>query len=54
MQCYTPTETSDSDVKDGFYKVRLPKGRMGDLNAKMGSNNTLLEHVKGKRSRGQW
>lgn len=58
VQCYVPTETFDITVKDAFYeqmhatRERLRKDDivivMGNLNGKVGSNNTLSGHMTGK------
>ena len=57
VQCYAPTNDSEEEDKDQFYS-RLqeilgifPKKDitilMGDLNAKIGSDNTGYEHIMG-------
>lgn len=58
LQCYAPTKTSDIVGKDIFYgqlhavQGKLPKVNIviviGDLNAKMASNNILLGHMMRK------
>jgi len=58
IQCYAPTETTDKDMKEKFYKqvhetINAVEKRdlligMGDMNAKIGCNNEGLEHVMGR------
>lgn len=63
VQCYAPTETSFTDEKEDFHLKltavleTIPKGDIkiliGDLNAKVGSNNQNLERVMGKYGIGE-
>lgn len=58
IQVYSPTNDAESDVKQDFYEAlqaeieKIPKHDltivMGDLNAKVGNNNTGFERVIGK------
>ena len=62
LQCYAPTNNSDEFIKDDFYEQvqaeldSIPghdmKVVMGDLNAKVGSDNTSFERVMGKHGCG--
>ena len=62
LQCYAPTEDSDEAVKDDFYDLlertvsKVPRHDMlmimGDLNAKVGSDNTHYERAIGKQGCG--
>lgn len=62
IQVYAPTEESELAKKDNFYNQlnsvisKVQKGDilmlMGDLNAKVGSDNSNLEHVMGKHGLG--
>jgi exonuclease III len=62
IQCYAPTETTDKDMKEKFYQqlhetITAVQKRdvmivMGDMNAKLGSNNDGLEHVMGRHGIG--
>lgn len=62
IQCYAPTEKAEASDKDDFYSQltnaynSAPRGDiifvMGDLNAKVGQDNTLLTHVIGKHGLG--
>ena len=62
VQVYSPTELADEDTKDSFYELlsatlnKLPRGDiqilMGDLNAKVGSDNTNRETIMGKHGTG--
>lgn len=63
IQCYAPTEDSDVNNKDAFYDqlnatlLETPENDfkilMGDFNAKVGNDNTDLQHVIGKYGIGQ-
>ncbi|XP_030752312.1 craniofacial development protein 2-like [Sitophilus oryzae] len=58
IQCYAPTEPAQVEDKQNFYGLLnrtlndSPKGDitiiMGDMNAKIGSDNNNLEEVMGK------
>jgi exonuclease III len=61
IQCYAPTNDADHAVKEEFYQKLahiLEKWKkrkitwMGDLNAKVGDNNTGFEEVMGKHGLG--
>ena len=62
LVCYTPTEDANAEVKDAFYdQFQTAVGSvhahdmlliLGDLNAKVGSDNTGKEHVMGKHGIG--
>ena len=62
IQCYSPTEDADDEDKDEFYTqlqgvlLAVPKHDillvMGDLNAKVGSDNIGFEHCIGKHGLG--
>lgn len=57
IQCYSPTEAADNDIKNSFYEQlnraisSAPKSDikivMGDMNAKVGSDNTNLNSIMG-------
>lgn len=57
IQCYAPTEPSTLEEKEAFYALldaalsKIPKGDlvmlMGDLNAKVGTNNIDIESIMG-------
>jgi len=58
IQCYAPTEMTDKDMKEKFHQqlhetiIAIQKRDviivMGDMNAKIGSNNEGLERVMGR------
>jgi hypothetical protein len=62
IQCYAPTNEASSDVKDRFYSElsqvfeKTNRGDikmvMGDLNAKVGRENYMLEKVMGRHGLG--
>ena len=62
IQCYAPTNDSDEALKDEFYKQlqavleTTPRHDMrivmGDLNAKMGNNNTEHDRTMGREGCG--
>ncbi|VDP43154.1 unnamed protein product [Schistosoma margrebowiei] len=63
IQCYAPTNDSNDDIKDQFYE-RLQSITekcqrkdltilMGDLNAKVGIDNTGYEDIMGRHGRGE-
>ena len=62
IQCYAPTNDSDEENKNKFYDQlkavfdRIPQHDMvffiGDINAKVGTENTNIEHVIGKHGNG--
>lgn len=57
IQCYSPTNDRDEDTKDEFYDQlqaeleNIPRHDlkivMGDMNAKVGNNNTISERAMG-------
>lgn len=63
IQCYAPTEDADSENKDQFYSLltstvlKVPKQDilivMGDMNSKVGADNTQFEAVMGKHGLGE-
>ena len=63
IQCYAPTNDSDEEIKDGFYDrlqtiIQKYSERditivMGDLNAKIGSDNRGYERIIGKHGLGE-
>ena len=58
IQCYAPTNDADDETKDEFYQLLEETTRklstkditivMGDMNAKVGNDNTGFEEVMGK------
>ena len=62
LVCYAPTEDANAEVKDAFYDQLQTAVEsvhahdmlliLGDLNAKVGSDNTGREHVMGKHGIG--
>jgi exonuclease III len=61
IQCYAPTEDADMEAKEAFYaQLNTMTGVkkqdivmvMGDLNAKVGSDNTHLEQTMGRHGLG--
>ena len=62
LQCYAPTNDAEEEIGDSFYEQlqqeydRTPKHDvkiiMGDLNAKIGSDNVDYEHIMGKHGCG--
>ena len=62
LVCYAPTEDANAEVKDAFYDQLQTAVEsvhahdmlliLGDLNAKVGSDNTGREHVTGKHGIG--
>ncbi|VDO55559.1 unnamed protein product [Schistosoma margrebowiei] len=62
IQCYASTNDSDDDIKDQFYErlqsiIKCPRKDltilMGDLNAKVGIDNTGYEDIMGRHGLGQ-
>ncbi len=63
LQCYAPTNTADIADKEEFYEIlqatidKVPerdlKILMGDINAKVGSDNTNRELIMGKHGVGE-
>ncbi|VDO59432.1 unnamed protein product [Schistosoma margrebowiei] len=63
IQCYTPTNDSNEDIKDQFYErlqsiiEKCPRKDltilMGDLNAKVGIDNPGYEDIMGRHGLGQ-
>jgi len=62
IQCYAPTELTEMEKKEEFYQqlseaITTVKKRdviivMGDMNAKIGTNNECLEYVMGRHGIG--
>lgn len=62
IQCYAPTSNTDDELKDNFYNqlqhlLQATKEKdthllMGDMNAKVGNNNSGYELVMGKQGIG--
>nr|CAI5849927.1 unnamed protein product [Callosobruchus analis] len=62
VQCYAPTEISNKEQKEDFHEKltgvlqKINKGdiivMMGDLNAKVGNNNTNFEDIMGRHGVG--
>lgn len=49
IQCYAPTNEAEDDVKDEWYEqLLLLLLIIGDLNAKVGAENTNYERAMGK------
>ncbi|VDP27341.1 unnamed protein product [Schistosoma curassoni] len=63
IQCYAPTNDSNDDIKDQFYKrlqsiiEKSPRNDLtillGDLNAKVGIDNTGYEDIMGQHGLGE-
>ena len=63
LQCYAPTNAADIEAKEEFYEQlqavmdRIPKRDMkilmGDINAKVGADNTDRELIMGKHGVGE-
>ena len=63
IQCYAPTNETDEAGKDDFYDrlLRITQSRpqrnilivMGDLNAKIGGDNTGFEEIMGQQGLGE-
>ncbi|VDO54807.1 unnamed protein product [Schistosoma margrebowiei] len=63
IQCYAPTNDSNDDIKDQFYErlqsiiEKCPRKDlttlMGDLNAKVGIDNTRYEDIMGRYGLGE-
>ncbi|XP_058828392.1 uncharacterized protein LOC131688237 [Topomyia yanbarensis] len=63
IQCYAPTDATEMQEKENFYSQlnavvdKIPKADikiyMGDVNAKMGSDNSYYEHVMGRLGLGE-
>lgn len=62
IQCYAPTDLADDDTKDSFYHQlntvlsNIPKGDIkiiiGDLNAKVGNDNSNIQSIMGNHGLG--
>ena len=63
IQCYAPTNGAEDNIKEEFYQLLEETTRkcsskditilMGDLNAKVGSDNTGYEQVMGRHGLGE-
>ncbi|VDP71516.1 unnamed protein product, partial [Schistosoma mattheei] len=63
IQCYAPTNDSNDDIKDQFYEwlqsiIEKYPGKdltilIGDLNAKVGIDNTGYEDIMGRHGLGE-
>ncbi|VDP59559.1 unnamed protein product [Schistosoma curassoni] len=63
IQCYAPTNDSNVDIKDQFYErlqsiiEKCPRNNltilMGDLNAKVGIDNTGYKDIMGRHGLGE-
>ncbi|XP_071171614.1 craniofacial development protein 2-like [Mytilus edulis] len=63
IQCYAPTNDAEDNIKEEFYQLLEETTRkcsskditflMGDLNAKVGSDNTGYEQVMGRHGLGE-
>ncbi|VDP32910.1 unnamed protein product [Schistosoma margrebowiei] len=63
IQCYAPTNDSNDDIEDKFYErlqsilEKCPRKDltilMGDLNAKVGIDNTGYEDIMGRHGLGE-
>ncbi|VDP76110.1 unnamed protein product [Schistosoma mattheei] len=63
IQCYAPTNHSNNDIRDQFYErlqsiiLKCPRKDltilMGDLNVKVGTDNTGYEDIMGRHGLGE-
>ena len=63
IQCYAPTNDADEDTKEEYYQLLEETIRkcnkkdktlvMGDMNAKVGNDNTGFEEIMGKKRNGK-